>query len=42
MMNLGSTSKTMRYTKFQDHRSIASGDFLRFLPHMGMAAMLVM
>ena len=34
---------TMLHTKFQGHRSIGSGeDFLRFLPHMGMAAMLVM
>ena len=29
----------MQHTKFQGHRSIASGeeDFLRFLPYMGMA-----
>ena len=35
---------TMLHTKFQGHRSIGSGeeDFLRFLPYMGMAAMLVM
>ena len=35
---------TMLHTKFQGHRCIASGeeDFLRFLPYMGMAAMLVM
>ena len=34
----------MFYTKFQGHRSIASGedDFLRFLPYMSMAAILVM
>ena len=34
----------MLHTKFQGHRSIGSGeeDFLRFLTHMGMAAMLVM
>ena len=34
----------MIHTKFQGHRSIGSGeeDFLRFLPYMGMAAMLVM
>ena len=34
----------MTHTKFQGHRSIGSGeeDFLRFLPYMGMAAMLVM
>ena len=37
-------SYTMLHTKFQGHRSIGSGeeDFLRFLPYMGMAAMLVM
>ena len=35
---------TMLHTKFQGHLSICSGeeDFLRFLPYMGMAAMLVM
>ena len=35
---------TMLHTKFQAHWSIGSGeeDFLRFLPYMGMAAMLVM
>ena len=35
---------TMLHTKFQGHRSIGSGeeDFLRFLPYMGMAAILVM
>ena len=35
---------TMLHTKFQDHWSIGSGeeDFLRILPNMGMAAMLVM
>ena len=34
----------MLHTKFQGHPSIGSGeeDFLRFLPCMGMAAMLVM
>ena len=34
----------MLYTKFQGHGSIGYGeeDFLRFLPYMGMAAMLVM
>ena len=34
----------MLHTKFQGHRSSGSGeeDFLRFLPYMGMAAMLVM
>ena len=35
---------TMLHTKFQGHGSIGSGeeDFLRFLPYVGMAAMLVM
>ena len=35
---------TMLHTKFQGHRSSGSGeeDFIRFLPYMGMAAMLVM
>ena len=35
---------TMLHIKFQGHGSIGSGeeDFLRFLPYMGMAAMLVM
>ena len=35
---------TMLHTMFQGHWSIGSGeeDFLRFLPYMGMAAMLVM
>ena len=34
----------MLHTKFQGHRPIGSGeeDFSRFLPYMGMAAMLVM
>ena len=33
----------MLHTKFQGHGYIDSGeDFLRFLPYMGMAAMLVM
>ena len=34
----------MLYTKFQDHRLFGSReeDFLRFLPYMGMAAILVM
>ena len=37
-------SYMMLHTKFQGHWSIGSGeeDFLRFLPYMGMAAMLVM
>ena len=35
---------TMLHTKFQGHWSIGSGeeDFWRFLPYMGMAAILVM
>ena len=35
---------TMLHTKFQGHWSIGSGeeDYLRILPYMGMAAMLVM
>ena len=35
---------TMLHTKFQGHRSIGSveEDFLKCLPYMGMAAMLVM
>ena len=34
----------MLHAKFQDHRSSDSGeeDLLRFLPYMGMAAILVM
>ena len=42
--NLVELLYTMLHTKFQGHRSIGSGeeDFLRFLPYMGMAAMLVM
>ena len=34
----------MQHTKFQGHRPFGSGeeDFLRFLPYMGMAAILVM
>ena len=34
----------MLHTKFQGHRSIASGeeDFLGFLPYIGIVAMLVM
>ena len=33
----------MLHAKFQDHRTSGSGeeDFLRFLPYMGMAAILV-
>ena len=43
-INLVVLPYTMLHTKFQGHQSIASGeeDFLRFLPYMGMAAMLVM
>ena len=34
----------MQHAKFQDHRTSGSGeeDFKRFLPYMGMAAILVM
>ena len=34
----------MLHAKFQDHRTSGSGeeDFSRFLPYMGMAAILVM
>ena len=34
----------MLYAKFQDHRTSGSGEvgFLRFLPYMGMTAILVM
>ena len=34
----------MLYTKFQGHLSLGSeeGDFLRFLPYMGLEAVLVM
>ena len=34
----------MLHAKFQDHRTSGSGveDFFRFLPYMGMAAILVM
>ena len=34
----------MLHTKFQGHRPFGSGevDFLRFLPYVGMAAILVM
>ena len=34
----------MLHAKFQDHRTSGVGeeDFLRFLPYMGMAAILVM
>ena len=37
-------SYMMLHTKFQGRESIGSGeeDFLKFLPYMGMAAMLVM
>ena len=44
MNSLGSTCETMLHAEFQSLRSIGSGkeDFLRLLPYMGMAAMLVM
>ena len=32
----------MIHAKFQNHRTSGSGDFLRFLPYKGMAAILVM
>ena len=34
----------MQHAKFQDHRTSGSGeeDFLRFLPYMGVATILVM
>ena len=33
----------MLHAKFQDHRTSGSGeDFFKFLPYMGMAAILVM
>ena len=32
----------MLHAKFQDHRTAGSGDFLRVLPYMGVAAILVM
>ena len=34
----------MLHTKFQGHRSVGSGveDIVRFLPHMGVAAIMVM
>ena len=37
-------AQTMLHTKFQGHQSIGSAeeDFLRFLPYMGVVAMLVM
>ena len=42
--NLVILEHPMLHTKFQGHRSFGSGedDFLRFLPYMGMAAILVM
>ena len=44
VITLVELSYTMLHTKFQDHRFIGSGeeDFLKFLPYVGMAAMLVM
>ena len=42
--NLVVLAYSMLHTKFQGHGPIGSGeeDFFRFLPYMGMAAMLVM
>ena len=43
-INFVELESPMLHAKFQDHRTSGSGeeDFLRFLPYMGMAAMLVM
>ena len=43
-MNLVELESPMLHAKFQDHRTSGSGeeDFLRFLPYMGMAAILAM
>ena len=43
-MNFVELESPMLHAKFQDHRTSGSGeeDFLRFLPYMGMAAILVM
>ena len=43
-INFVELESPMLHAKFQDHRSSGSGeeDFLRFLPYMGMAAILVM
>ena len=43
-INFVELESQMLHLKFQDHRTSGSGeeDFLRFLPYMGMAAILVM
>ena len=42
-INFVELESPMLHAKFQDHRTSGSGeDFLRFLPYMGMAAILVM
>ena len=43
-INFVELDSPMLHAKFQDHRTSGSGeeDFLRFLPYMGMAAILVM
>ena len=42
-INFVELESPMLHTKFQDHRTSGSGeDFLRFLPYMGMAAILIM
>ena len=43
-INFVELKSSMLHAKFQDHRTSGSGeeDFLRFLPYMGMAAILVM
>ena len=42
--NYVTLESSMLHAKFQDHRTSGSGeeDFQRFLPYMGMAAILVM
>ena len=44
IMFFGSEKSTFFIARFQDHRTSGSGeeDFLRFLPYMGIAAILVM
>ena len=43
-INFVELESPMLHAKFQDHRTFVSGeeDFLRFLPYMGMATILVM
>ena len=43
-MNVVELESLMLHAKFQDHRTYGSGeeDFKRFVPHMGMGAILVM